>query len=99
MIQNCRSHLQQTLSGFTDGILLVINGSGAFEAFEKAIKVHPNDFTKQMPSQSQATVYVGAATVAGKRFRYFGWSPYLHRSPISVAGAIIDYWNILPATW
>ena len=32
MIQNCRPHLQQTLSRFSDGTMLIVNGSGAFEA-------------------------------------------------------------------
>lgn len=99
MIENCRPHLQQTLSGFRDGTILVVNGSGAFEALGKAVKLQPKDFTKQMSPQSQTTVYAGTTTVTGKRFRYFGWSPYLHRNPISMAGAIIDYWNGLPAAW
>jgi hypothetical protein len=99
MIENCRPHLQKTLSRFNCGTMLVVNGSGAFEALGKAVELQPNGFTQRLPSQTQTTVYVGTATVAEMRFRYFGWSPYLHRNPMSVAGAIIDYWNRLPAMW
>lgn len=96
--ENCRPYLKRALAKLPFGTWVVINGSGAFGALRGAADlIEDAARSTTLHGGARIKVYVGEAKIGGKAMPYFGWSTYLHRASMGEAGAIVDYWNRLPA--